>query len=142
MCQEDAENKISKECLRNRVDEAIKTKNISVIEGIEKEDLRYAQKYTELQISKIESKASSKSYLIGLEGVSFAIIAIGGSLVLFGISKIPMVETMYFYLGIVIVIMGMWIWYGGRPYQIKEFDKIEKDIEFMHEIILRIEEKL
>jgi hypothetical protein len=142
MCQEDAENKISKECLRTTVDEAIKTKNICIIEGIEKENLRYAQKYTEVLVSEEELRVSIESYSKGFEGVILAIIAIGISWILFGVSRDPFLEVEFFFLGLVILSLGLWLWYRVRPYERKEFEKREKDIEFMHEIILKIEERL
>lgn len=65
MCQEDAENKISFECLRTTVDDAIKSKNICIIERINDEKLlRYMQKYAESLISKHESRNSSDSFFI------------------------------------------------------------------------------
>ncbi len=142
MCQEDAENKTGKECSRNMVDEAIKTLDICIIDRIEKENLRYAQKYTELQISEKELRVSFISIDMGLIGVMLAILAIGASFILFGVSGNTMLEQRYLNSGIVIfimgVIMGGFLWFIGMPFMRKE----EKDIKFMHKIILKIEEKL
>lgn len=141
-CQEDAENKISKDCLRNMVDEAIKTRDIGIIDRIEKEDLRYAQKYTEVLVSEEELRVSIESYLKGLEGVILAIMAIGISWIVFGVLRNPILDAEFSFFGFVILILGVLLWYKWRPLKIEEFEKKEKDIQFMHEIILKIEEKL
>jgi hypothetical protein len=141
-CQEDKKDKISFECLRTTVDDAIKTKDISIIEGIEKKNLRYVQKYIEMHVSEKGLGISLNSYDIGLEGVILAFIAIGGSFVLFGISRETFIEGAYLFLGIIIASLGAWLWYKGRHIKRKENEKIEEDIEFMHKIILRIEERI
>lgn len=142
MGQEDAENKISFECLRTMVDEAIKTKNICIIERIEKENLRYAQKYAELRVSKNESRISFNSYLIGMDSVVFAILGIGLSYLLLIASKTPTLEAMYAIFGFALAFGGIRLLLWEKPKQIKEFENKNKDIEFMHEIILKIEERL
>ncbi len=124
------------------IDEAIKTGDIGIIDRIEKEDLRYAQKYTEVLVSEEELRVSIESYLKGLEGVILAIIAIGISWIVFGVSRDTILDKEFFFFGFVIFILGVWLWYRWIPNERKEFEKKEKDIKFMHEIILKIEEKL
>lgn len=126
MGQEDAEKKISKECLRNMVDEAIKTKNICIIERIEKENLRYAQKYAESLISKNE-------FDIGNMGIGFALLGLGITYIIsittdFTKQMSPIEGTFLIILGFVLI------------FRIKT--PLTKKIEFIHEIILKIEEKL
>lgn len=142
MGQEDVENKISFDCLRTVVDEAIKTKNICIIEGIEKEKLRYAQKYAELLVSEKEAKISFESYFVGVDSVSLALIAIGVSYILFGVYKNPAFEPAYFWLGIVMAIIGFWVLCWKKPQTKKEFEVIKEDIKFAYTIILKIEERL
>ena len=143
MGQEYVEKEISFECLRTAVDNAIKTKNMCIIESIKKENqLRYMQKYAELLISKNDSKISFRSYFIGVYSVILGSAAIGISYILVGNSKNPMLETMYYYLGIGIVIMTAFLWFWLKPHEEKEFNNKNKDAEFMHSIILKIEERL
>ncbi len=142
MGQEGSENKITKECLRKMIDEAINTRDICIIYKIEKDDSRYAQKYIELQVLEKQLRISLYSYDIGLIGVIFAILAIGISWILFGTPRNSFVEGAYYILGFVILCLGAWLWYKGRHIKRKQNEKIEKDIKFMNKIILKIEEKL
>jgi hypothetical protein len=141
--EEGIEKELSFDCLRTMVDEAIKTKNICIIDKIEKKNqLRYMQKYAELLVSEKESKISFESYFNGMAGVVLAIVAIGISYFLVGVSKNLMVETTYLFLGIFILIIGSVLWYLIMPRKRKGFEKVETDIKFIHIIILKIEEML
>ncbi len=142
MGQEDAEKKISYDCLRTIVDDAIKTKNICTIEKIEDEhQLRYMQKYAEVLVSEDESRISSKSYSLGMYSVALAFVAIGLSYFLAGISRYP-IENINVISGTSIIIFGaaLFLWIVLK--KDKENENINKDIEFTHDIILKIEEKL
>ncbi len=85
MSQEESEKEISFDCLRTKIDEAIKTKNICSIERSEvtEKQLRYMQRYAESQVSKEGSTDSFESYLLGLLGLAIAIVALSASYFLF-----------------------------------------------------------
>jgi hypothetical protein len=126
MSQEDAEKEISFDCLRTIVDETIKTKNICTIERLEvtEKQLRYMQKYAELQISKNEFET-------GNIGIGLAFFAIGISFIVLTAdfsNKISSIE------GVIFSILGLVIIFWKTP-------KVKKN-EFIHKIILKIEEKL
>lgn len=148
MCQEDAEKKISYDCLRTIVDDAIKTKDICTIERIEvtENQLRYMQKYAESLISKDESGISFDSYFIGMDSVALAILSLGLSYFLFvaSILKLEGVAIIYIYtfFGIALAFGGAKLLLWEKPKQKKEFENKNKDIKFMHKIILKIEERL
>ncbi len=141
MGQEDTENKISLESLRSMVDEAIKNKNICIIDKVEHENLRYAQKYAESLISKNESNISSKSYFMGINSIVLAFLAIGLSYFLAGISRYQL-ENVNVYSGLSIIIFGAVLFLWIKLKKENEIANINKNIEFIHEIILKIEEKL
>ncbi len=135
---EDTEKEISFQCLRTLVEEAIKTKNICIIERIEKENLRYAQKYAELLVSKSESETSFYSLFIGRFSLSAVLFTIGVSLFLTGASVPKEVFTVS---GVLVMIFGIWAMLEELK-KGKELEKAKKDVEFMHTIILKIEEML
>ncbi len=133
--------------LRAIVEEAIKNNDPSAIEAIKDEyRLRYMQKYTELRSSKRGLAISFESYLIGMDSVAFAIIGIGISYILVALSKyISMYswsEIVYILIGLAIVCLGIVLLLKIKPKRKKEFEKAEKDIKFMHDIVMKIEEKL
>lgn len=141
MGQEDTEQKISYDCLRNMVDEAIKTQNICIIEKIKDEhQLRYMQKYADVLVSEDESKISFKSYSLGMYSIGLAFAAIGLSYFLAGISKYPL-ENINVISG-TSIIFGATIFFWIALKKDKENENINEDIEFTHDIILKIEEKL
>jgi hypothetical protein len=126
MGQEDTEKEISFDCLRAIVDVAIKTKNICPIERITKENqLRYMQKYAESLISKTE-------FEIGKYGLGLAVVAIGLSYIIVATHFLN--ELIVYIGGIIIILLGCKI--------ILSKTSDGKNIEFIHEIILKIEEKL
>jgi len=129
MCQ-DAEKEINFVCLRAMVEEAIKNKDISAIDAMNCEkqgkELRYVQKYTELQVSKNELP-------IGIFAIVLAFFAIGISYWLVNISEEQ--KSMFQFTGILFIMIAvllLFLW----------LLKYKPDIEFMHKIILRIEEKI
>lgn len=137
---QEAEKEINFEGLKAIVDNATKNKDTSTIEAIEGDkQLRYLQKYTELRISKGESSISSSSLFAGVIGLGVGVFAIGVSVFLTGASIVP--KEVFTISGIIMMGLGIWaILKIKKAY--KEFEKIERDIEFMHVIILKTEEKL
>lgn len=109
------------------VKDAIKTQNIDKIERIESEpQLRYMQKYAELLVSKDEIE-------IGIYGYVLAIIAIGISYFL--VNPPDFTKFISRFSGILIIIIGLIVLFFWKF-------KYKPEIEFIHEIILKIEEKL
>ena len=116
--------------LRSIVDDAIKKKDISKIEAMDgekqKNELKYMQKYSELQVSKNE-------LAIGYYAIVLAFFAIGISYWLVNSSELQ--KLIFPYIGnsfVAIAVLLLFLW------QLK----YKPDIEFMHKIILKIEEKL
>lgn len=143
MCQEDNENKISKECLRNMVDDAIKTKNICIIERSEKENLRYVQKYIDYLISNKGLDVSIHAFDFGIYGWVFGIIAIGVSFYVPGyLEDHPASRTAFENQGAFIVFIAFLALLVVKYWYDKYFKKINKDIKFMQDLVLRIEELL
>lgn len=138
---EQVKKEINFQDLKCMVCESVKNNDASFIEAIKDENqLRYVQKLIEVLISRRGSIFSYQSFLIGIDGIGLAFMAIGISFVLAGISayiSTDVSKIIYTLNGFIILYLGMWI--GRRR---KEFKNIEKDTEFMHEISLRIEEKL
>lgn len=124
------------------VEDALENKDTSVIEKIkDKNHLKYMQKVVEVAIIGKGLIFSSLSVYIGAKGISLCIIAIGVSFFLVGISMDNLSKITYPLTGAFIVGLGMW--QGIKTDKRKrEFEKIERDIEFMHAFILKIEEKL
>lgn len=142
MGQEDAEKEISFDCLRVIVEDAIKAKNICTIEKIKDEhQLRYMQKYAEMLVSEDESSISSLSYSLGMQSFALAFCAIGLSYFLAGVSRYPL-ETINVISGSSLLILGFVLFFWIVPKREKENENMKKDIEFTHDIILKIEEKL
>ena len=140
---EDAENKISFECLRTMVDEVVETKNLGIIDKIEKEKLRYVQKYAESVISHYELIVSSNSLVAGVMGLVFGFFALGLSIILsilFTVNS-SVLKAVLFILGAIMMGVGF-LAVEKVDKARKEFKKREKDIEFMRNFILKIEEKL
>ena len=151
---QEAETQTDLKCI---VCDAIKNKDISVINAIENEkQLRYIQKVAGLQISKRDSEISFQSGLIGAYGIDLAIAPIGVSIVLVGvISFIQMFTTQNFkiflvsiifyillvILGSAIVLHGIQISKTIDMYK-KDLGIIKKETEFLHYIVLNTEEKL
>ena len=125
------------------VDKAIKNKDTSVIEEIEdKKHLKYMQKDVEVRLLIKDSIFSSLSLYIGNTGISIGALAIGLSLFLVGIPIDGLSEITYPVGGFVIMLfVGMGVVWWDRKYK-KELEKMDKDIEFMYDLILKIEEKL
>lgn len=141
MGQEDAENKISFECLRTMVDNAIKTKNICMVETIENENqLRYMQKYAELLVSQEGLAISYPSIKLGILSVGLALFAIGLSYILVDPTGYLNKQILFFG-GILIVIIAFVIFFlmlrTGKVIKNKN-----DDVEFIYKIILKIQEKL
>ena len=130
MCQEDAEKEINFEDLKAKVDAAIKNKDISIIEKIENDtqlkehQLRYMQKYAESLISKKEIRN-------GYFGFGLASVAIGLSFLFSNDQN----KLFLFIDGMFWSIVGLMMMFWKKPPAVKK-------IEFIHEIILKIEEKL
>ena len=123
------------------VEDAIENKDTSVIEKIEdKNHLKYMQKVVEVAIIRKGLIFSSLSVDIGVKGISLGMIAIGISFFLVGISMDNLSKITYPLGGVIIIGIGI---YGIKTNKLKRgFEKIERDIEFMHAFILKIEEKL
>ncbi len=130
MGQEDAETEIRFEDLKAIVDAAIKNQKPSAIDVIEDErQLRYMQKYAELLLSKAEF--DNGNFEIGL-----AIIAIGIASILAAISDV-LNKQISVISGIVLFIFGVGVVFRNKLPVMKDTKN-----EFIHEIILKIEEKL
>lgn len=128
--------------LKALVKKAIENEDFSIIEAIkDKNQLRYIQKYAELFVSNINSKISFLSLYMELKGSNLCIIAIGISLFLVGVSINNITKISYLLTGVVIIGLGVWMEIRINKYK-KEIEKIEKDIEFMQDFVLKIEEKL
>lgn len=139
---QEAEKEINFESLRAIAEEAIENKDFSAIERIEDENqLEYIQKFVDVKLSNIAVNISIPSFFLSAFGVVFGIIAIGLTLFLVGISIDGVIKITYPVAGIIIVLYGGWLFRELYKYKGK-FEKAGKDIEFMHKIILRIEEKL
>lgn len=124
---QETKTEINFESLRTIVDDAIKNKNTSAIEVIEDEkQLRYMQKYAELLVSKDEIS-------VGIYGYVLTLIAIGVSYLL--VNPPNFTKLMSPYSGFLIIIFGLIVMFFWKR-------KYKPEIEFMHEIILKIEEKL
>ena len=127
-------------CLVALVDKAIENKDTSVIEEIEdKNHLKYMQKDVEVRILRKGSIFSSLSLYVGNMGIGFGALAIGLSLFLVGIPIDGLSEITYPVGGFVIMCVGIIIVIIPNT---KWFKNIDKDIEFMCDLILKIEEKL
>ena len=127
-------------CLVALVDKAIENKDTSVIEEIEdKNHLKYMQKDVEVRILRKGSIFSSLSLYIGNTGIGIGALAIGLSLFLVGIPIAGLSEITYPVGGFVIMCVGIIIVIIPHT---KWFKNIDKDIEFMCDLILKIEEKL
>ncbi|MCK4799242.1 MAG: hypothetical protein KAT05_17850 [Spirochaetes bacterium] len=126
--------------LKTIVNDAIKNQEISIIETIEDEkQLRYLQKYAESLISWDGLRFSYYSFLIGAMGIGVALFAIGISIYLFGESTVP--KIVYLILGV--IIMGSGVWEILKTIKTrKQFDKMLEENKFIHDLILKIEEKL
>ena len=123
-------------CLVALVDKAIENKDTSVIEEIEdKNHLKYMQKDVEVRLLRTDSIYSSLSLYVGNMGIGFGTFAIGLSFFLIGIPIDGLAEITYPIGGFVIMCAGIIVC-------IKGFKKIDKNIEFMCDLILKIEEKL
>ncbi|MCZ7402041.1 MAG: hypothetical protein O8C61_07445 [Candidatus Methanoperedens sp.] len=129
--------------LRNIVEEAIRIEDTdtSAIKEITKgNQFRYMQKYTESLISKNESKKSSKSYFISIFSIATTLFIIGISVFLAGdLSSVPKIAFTVF--GFILMGLGICSMFETLNFR-KEIKKSEKDAEFMHELILKIQEKL
>jgi len=119
------------------VDKAIENGKTSVIEEIEdKNHLKYMQKDVEMRILRKGSISSSRSLYISNTGIALCALAIGLSLsfISIGIPIDGLSKILYFIGGVVIICLGIIIFI--------RFKNIDKDIEFMCDLILKIEEKL
>ena len=119
------------------VDKAIENKDTSVIEEIEdKNHLKYMQKDVEVRILRKGSISSSRSLYISNTGIALCVLAIGLSLsfISIGIPIDGLSKILYSVGAVVIICLGIIIFI--------RFKKIDKDIEFMCDLILKIEEKL
>lgn len=119
------------------VDKAIEKKDTSVIEEIEdKNHLKYMQKDVEVRLLRKGSIFSSLSLYIGNTGIGLCALAIGLSLsfILIGIPIDGLSKILYSVGCVVIICLGIII--------LIRFKNIDKDIEFMCDLILKIEEKL
>ncbi len=128
---QEAEKEINFEDLKAKVDAAIKNWDISIIEKIEDDkklkehQLRYMQKYAESLISKNEFET-------GNIGIGLAFVAIGLSFIIAVIADSSN-KLMSSIEGILFFISGSVIIFWKTP-------KVKR-IEFIHEIIMKIEEK-
>jgi hypothetical protein len=139
---QEAKKEINFESLKAIVDDAIKNKNTSAIEAIEDEmHLRYIEKYLESLISNNSTKISFLSLDTDIKGISIGFIAAGLSLFLGGLSIDNISKILYSIGGIIVMFLGLLLDRKTNKYK-REFEKVEKDIGFMHTIILKIEEKL
>ena len=131
------------EDIASLANDAIKNKDTSVIEEIEdKNHLKYMQKDVEMRILRKDSIFSIISLDIGIRGIFLCIFAIGVSFVLVGIPIDGLSKIAYLICGFFIILLcatGLVRWDRKNK---KEFEKIDKDAEFMCELILKIEEKL
>ncbi len=132
MCQE-VDKEINFEDLRAKVNTAIKNRDISIIGKVEDDkqlnehQLRYMQKYAESLISKKEIR-------MGYFGFGVAVFAIGLSLLSLSASTdVP--HKLFSIEAIFVSIVGLVMMFWKKP-------PVVKKIEFIHEIILKIEEKL
>ncbi|MFZ3059077.1 MAG: hypothetical protein WA102_04980 [Candidatus Methanoperedens sp.] len=140
---QEAEKEMDFRCLRDIVEEAIRIEDTDTpsIKAVTKgNQLRYIQKYTESLISKSESKNSSNSYFISLFAIAVTLFIIGISVFLAGdLSSVPKIA--FTVIGVIIMVFGLYYMYKTVEFR-KEIKKSEKDAEFMHELVLKIEEKL
>lgn len=126
--------------LKTIVNDAIKNQEISIIETIEGEkQLRYLQKYAESLISWDGLRFSYDSFLIGAMGIGLALFAIGISVYPFGESTVP--KIVYRIFGLFIISSGILAILGTIKTR-KQFDKMLEENKFIHDLILKIEEKL
>ena len=125
------------------VDKAIENKDTSVIEEIEdKNHLKYMQKYVEVRLLRKGSILSIQSLDIGIRGIFLCIFAIGVSFVLVGIPIDGLSKIAYLIGGFFIILLGTTGLVRWDRKHKKELEKIDKDAEFMCDLILKIEEKL
>lgn len=125
------ESQINFVCLRAIIDDAIKNKDISAIEAMDNKNkrhekqLRYMQKYAELKISK-------DGFSFGIYSFILAILAIGVSYALINTQEI---QKAFYPTGVFFIIMALLllIWWKR---------KYEPSINFIIQVILKIEEKL
>lgn len=140
MCQE-AEKRISFGFLKGVVDNAIKNRDFSFIETTDDENqLIYMQKYIDLENTKRNVVGSFYSLRVGTIGLCMSIVAIGLAFILIAVASVPKSVNILVDIigGIAIIIMGMYFAIRTN----KEFEVNEKDADFRHDIILRIEEQL
>ncbi|NJD76140.1 MAG: hypothetical protein FIB08_03445 [Candidatus Methanoperedens sp.] len=139
---QEAENQINFESLKAIVNDAIENENISAILAIEdKNQLRYMQKFVEVKLSELTANKSIPSFILSASGIVFGIIAIGLTIFLVGVSLDDVGKIIYRVAGIILVIYGIWLFKDIYKYKGK-FEKSGKEIKFMYEIILKIEETL
>ncbi|MCK4796125.1 MAG: hypothetical protein KAT05_02020 [Spirochaetes bacterium] len=127
--------------LEKAVTDAIKEKknDLSFLEDINDEYLRYIQKFIEVEISNRATKLSIPSLLVGAFGIAISFIAIGVSFFLVGISNDSVTKIAFPIGGMILVILGL-----QQVMEINRFKKenVGEDIEFMHKIILEIERRI
>ena len=123
------------------VDKAIENKDTSVIEETEdKNHLKYMQKDVEVRLLRKGSTFSSLSLYIGNKGIGLCALAIGLSFSSINIPIDGLSETTYHAGGLFIMCLGIIIIFIIP--RTKWFKNIDKDAEFMCDLILKIEEKL
>lgn len=124
------------------VEDAIKNKDTSVIKKIEdKNHLKYMQKVVEVEILRTDLIFSIPSVSIGIKGIILGTIAIGLSIFLVAIPIDNLPKIISPLVGVIIIGVGIYYYIKANKLD-REFEKIKRHIEFMHDFILEIEEKL
>lgn len=139
--EQDKQIKDLEKAVTDAIKEKKKKNDLSFLENINDENLRYIQKFIDVEISKRNTKISIPSLLVGAAGISLSFVAIGLAFFLVGISLNSVIKIVYPIGGIIIIFSGIWLFRDINKYK-GEFEKVKKEIEFMQDILLEIERKL
>ena len=139
--EQDKQIKELEKSVTDAIQEKKQKNDFSFLENINDENLRYIQKFVEVEISRKYTKLSIPSLFVSAFGIAISLIAIGVAFFLVGISIDSVTKIVYPVGGVIIVFYGGWLFRMIYKFQ-KDCDKIEDENELMHEIILEIERKL